>query len=529
MAGRPDFGSLGTGQAGSVSLKFKIPDTLTPEQRKEADRLLGELARMREDNPLSFYKPHAKQAAYHKARTHLKAFLGGNQSGKTTAGLADDLIQAVDRECLPAELQEVKRFEPPFRCRVAAPDFTSTMEGAIFEKLRELAPKSQLRGGSWDKAYDKQRRRLEFANGSWFDFLTYEQDLDKWGSVTLDRVHFDEEPPGEKGRQMYLQARSRVMARRGDICFTMTPEFGMSWMFDEVFERRDEPDVTVVQVATDENTYLAAEAVEEAFSRLSDEEQEYKRKGRFVAFGGLVVNLTDRHFVTTDEMGGEDALLEHVRGLPMVMRIMDPGAAQGAVSWIGVDKDDVMLVFDELYPSGSTENDIDVLVPKILEKDAYYGVEPYELIDPSSRNTAVGRDTGIEDALFAKGLYPTRAKNNRFHSIMQLRRRVAADPPGLVVVRDRCPKTVWEANRWRVAEDENADRVKRGQSGDTFATTGPDHLWDTIRYGALEVVWGPVDEKPRERSHYQATPVYSDFAKFERIKRTDAPSTGALT
>ena len=98
---------------------------------------------------------------------------------------------------------------------------------------------------------------------------------------------------------------------------------------------------------------------------------------------------------------------------------------------------------------------------------------------------------GVEQAYFNEGLFPQRAKNDRFMSVMQLRRRVAANPSGLLIVRDRCPKTVWEARRWRVAEAEADDKVKRGRTGDTFATTGPDHLWDCIRYKAMAQVWGP--------------------------------------
>ena len=48
-------------------------------------------------NPLLKYNPHPKQHEYHCADTRLKGFFGGNQSGKTTAGLVDDIITALVR------------------------------------------------------------------------------------------------------------------------------------------------------------------------------------------------------------------------------------------------------------------------------------------------------------------------------------------------------------------------------------------------------------------------------------------------
>ena len=445
-----------------------------PALFEEALGWLSELDEIKELDPLQLYVPHAKQAVFHGARSKIKAFLGGNQSGKTTAGIADDLIQAVDRECLPERLGPYKRFEPPFLCRIITPDFTSTMEGVIFHKLREWAPRGQLAGGSWEAAYDKSLRKLYFANGSVFDFLTFEQDLDKFGGATLDRVHFDEEPPGGKGRNIYLESRIRVMKRGGDLVFTMTPLMGMSWTFDEVYERRLQGDVTVVQVATDENPHLSRTELEETFSRMSGEEQKARREGRFVHFGGLVVDVDDdRHVV-------DGLTRRHVDDLEVYV-VIDPGAAQGAVLWAGFDRDDVMWCFDELYPSGRQETLVESVASAIGEKNALWGLrEPTYIIDPSARNRTVDGGDGVEAAFHTQGIFPMRGKNDRFASIMQLRRRAAADPPGIRISRD-CPNFRWELGRWRVAEDESMvqERPKRGSGrNDSFATVGPDHLCD---------------------------------------------------
>src|SRR5436190_17333130 len=170
-------------------------ESLSPAQRAEVDEALLDLARLAEANPLVRFIPHAKQATFLQSHDRVKAFLGGNRSGKTTCSIVDDIIQAVDGSCLPARLLPYKKWHGPFHRRIVVPDFTGTLEGVIFQKLREWAPPSQLLGGSWGDAYNKQKRLLHFQNGSWFQFMTFEQELSKLGGAALHRVHCDEEPP----------------------------------------------------------------------------------------------------------------------------------------------------------------------------------------------------------------------------------------------------------------------------------------------------------------------------------------------
>jgi phage terminase large subunit-like protein len=267
---------------------------LSPEEQKEVARLLAELDDLRVQDPLQFFHPHPRQVEFLDSEDPCKAFLGGNRSGKTTAGIVDDIIQAVDRNSLPEHLQQFKKFEPPFFCRIIAPDFVSTMEGVIFHKLREWLPKSQLKGGSWDSAYDKQRRLLNFKNGSRFAFMTFEQELDKFSGAALHRVHYDEEPPEE----IRTENQMRLIDYGGQEMFTMTPLLGISWMYDAIYEKRHLPGFTVVQVDMDDNPHLNQAAKERLLEGLSEEERVARKEGRFVHFGGMVfAEFSDRKHV----------------------------------------------------------------------------------------------------------------------------------------------------------------------------------------------------------------------------------------
>jgi hypothetical protein len=74
---------------------------LPPEKRKEAEAELAKLEQIYGLNPLLTYRPLESQAAYHASPPRSNAFMGGNRSGKTVAGVVDDLIQAVDEEPCP--------------------------------------------------------------------------------------------------------------------------------------------------------------------------------------------------------------------------------------------------------------------------------------------------------------------------------------------------------------------------------------------------------------------------------------------
>jgi hypothetical protein len=83
-----------------------------------------------------------------------KLFLGGNRSGKTTCGIVDDLIQAVDREFVPPWLQPFKHWDRRFKCRIIVPDFTADAAGRRAAEDPRVGPLDQLAGGAFDEAYD---------------------------------------------------------------------------------------------------------------------------------------------------------------------------------------------------------------------------------------------------------------------------------------------------------------------------------------------------------------------------------------
>jgi phage terminase large subunit-like protein len=437
---------------------------LSKDEAREARLLAEEYERRVRDNPLLRYTPHPKQAVFHGSHEPAKCFLGGNRSGKTTAGILDDLIQAVDLESVPESLVPYKVWTPPFYCRIVSPDFTSTMEGVIFQKLREWVPRGQLAGDSWSKAYDKQRRRLSFKNGSWFDFMTFEQDLDKFGGAALHRVHYDEEPP----RLIRQESLMRLIDFGGDELFTMTPLHGMSWMFDEFYdpwERGVLVDAAVVVVDMDDNPYLDAKTKLRVLAGLSEEERAARKGGRFVHFAGLVYGEFRRalHVVPWKEFP---------KGATVVGAI-DPGTRHmAAVVWAYLGVDDDLVVFDEACLQGATVAQVCKQI-KLVERKHELGHLIY-VIDPAARN--VMHQTGRSDQMeyMDHGVITILGQNAVTAGINRVKERLETDR---LHVMANCSTTIEQFRRYRWTTPSRSEHDAKEQ-----VVKRDDHTLDALRY-----------------------------------------------
>lgn len=445
----------------------------------ETRQLLAALESIRVNDPLQFfhvategYPLHPKQHDFLLSNDPLKAFLGGNRSGKTTAGIVDDLIQSVDRDSLPEHLRQYKKWEPPFYCRIVCPDFVSTMEGVIFQKIKEWAPKGQLRGGSWESAYDKQLRKLHFTNGSWWQFLTYEQDLDKHSGAALHRVHFDEEPPED----VWQECQMRLIDFGGDTLLTMTPLLGLSWTYDKVWEKRHLPGYKVVQVDMDDNPHLNQEAKERLLEGLSDEERQARKEGRFVHFAGMVFPEFRDALHTTNPP--ERSFLN---GQSIVVGI-DPGIRWTGICFVAFDDENYALVFDELYLKQQT-------VPQVAEaiqaKLKEWDVAPdFYVIDPSARNRTQINADAVEAEFQRHGIFAVHGQNDRESGILTIKRRLQSSPPSLLVS-NACKELIYEFGRYRIDPKAN----KNDQSAFEVVKVD-DHVLDAMRYALMSRSWG---------------------------------------
>lgn len=459
-------------------------DAATTEQAHDA---LTKLRAKKANSPLEFWMPHEKQQTFLASRRPIKAFLGGNRSGKTTCGIADDVIQAIDRELVPEHLQEYKKWEPPFYCRILAPDFDYYQARIIQPKLRELLPKQALKSGGWAKSYSKEARVLELANGSFFEFMTYKQDLEQMGGSARHRIHYDEEPPEAIRKENMM----RTIDWNGDEIFTMTPLLGMSWMFDIIWERRDsDPDVFVVTVDMDDNPHLSGRAKKRALSGLSDEEREARKHGRFVHFAGLIYGndfQRSTHVIPQIEVPRAQPNGEEKLGKPLVPIYVgiDPGMQyMAAVVYAYVDQDGKIVVFHELALKDST---ISVVADAIKAYNKANEFEPQSYwIDPAAkiRNNHTGRTEQFEYLM--QGIKATLGQNDVMAGINVIKARLQQNPPQLIVSAE-CREIIREFARYRWSTPSHLPEATHKDQ----PVKRDDHLLDALRYLVMSRPRGP--------------------------------------
>jgi phage terminase large subunit-like protein len=507
-----------------MSEEFLDPEEyekLPPAEKKQVDEMFEQYARSVEQNPLLAFHPHAKQHEFLLSDKRYKGFFGGNRSGKTEGSVVNDLIQCCPDETVPDHLKQYKKWHKPINCRIVAPKFNENHEQVIFPKIRELVPKMALKGGTWERAFSKQRRLLTFANGSTIQFLTFEQDVDAHAGAALHLAHFDEEPPGQHGWQIYRETQARLIDYAGDFVLSMTPLLGMSWAYDEFWEKRgkeskpgtwESDKLLIVQVDMDDNPHLSQEAKEEYLAGLTQEERVARKEGKFVHFGGLVYAdfNTDRHLIP-------DPTLEHVAQLDHVIGI-DPGINTTAVVFCGFDKDNSLFVLDELYLHN--ENAIPEAAARLIRaKQAEWGMkDPVFVIDPSARNRASVNADNIEAAYQRAGITTIWGQNEVEAGVFEMKRRLQASPPRLYV-NSRCESWRYEQTRYRV------DTKKEGYK----VVKEDDHLMDATRYVAMYRPMAPPREAPDKVFRSTYIPDYEPPLKEQQFIDVGSEPMGSFS
>ena len=255
------------------------------DQEFNFNDLLSELSQglRGEQNSFYTYKPHGKQVAFHSSVANGRQFLGGNRSGKTVAGINEDIAWALGEHWyfdLP---------KPPIHGRIITVDFKNGANKIIVPKLKEWIPPSKLIEGSWEKSYNGNDHVLTLENGSTIEIMSHEQELDKFAGSARHWVHFDEEPP----QDIFEECKARLVDYNGRWWMTMTPVDGMTWTYDEIYDKRGNGLIDVVEVHQDDNPYLSQEGRETLQAGYNEDQKSVRAAGRYIAVSGLVFQNFD--------------------------------------------------------------------------------------------------------------------------------------------------------------------------------------------------------------------------------------------
>jgi phage terminase large subunit-like protein len=444
---------------------------LSDQEQEAVSVLLGKIEEGANRNPLLFFFPYKEQAEFLASRNRFKWMLGGNRSGKTIITCIDDLIQALDRDAVPEHLLPYKKWEPPFKWRIVAPDFDAIELVIMEEVLKRWCPPGQLLGGSWKTAYNKERRVVRFKNGSLLQFKTYEQAAFNHGGLPLHRVHFDEEPPFD----IYKEGIARLVDYGGDILCSMTPVNGISWMYDKFYVPSTKGLLTnskVLLVDMDMNPHLNEEAKKATLAEYSDEERAARKSGKFVALHGLVYpNFKHDHIIPQVSAVPEGA---------QVYVGIDPGMRHMAAvvfAYQGYDED--LVVFDEIAAKGATADDV---AKMIQEKLAYWSIESkriikpqWYVIDPSARNLMHNTGRSLQDEYARAGVAAFPGQNDVRAGINAVKVRFDHDKLHICA---NAQTTIDEFRTYRWSKPFRASENEAKEA----PVKRDDHLLDALRY-----------------------------------------------
>ena len=433
---------------------------------KEALRTLAEGMRNQVLRPNIYgYNPHEKQVEFHNSIARKRIFLGGNRSGKTVGGGAESVMW------LTGKHPYITTPKPPVRGRCVSVDFINGVEKIVKPEVARWMPASELKGGSWEKAYNKELRILTLENGSTLEFMSMDQDVDKFAGTSRHFIWFDEEPP----RDIYIECLQRLLDTGGSFWITMTPVDGMSsWIYDDLYlKAKEDTDIKVVTVDMGDNPFINWGEANVLLSGLTDEEMEARKKGKFIQIGGLIYKMWDPNIHVKDEFAVPTDWL-HVAA-------MDHGYSNPtAWIWAAVNADGRVVIYDEYYVSGEIVRTHALAVHDINKR--HERVPEYYVGDPSIRNVDPITGTSVLLEYMEYGVPIVLGNNDQKAGLNRVARYLAGvnGVPQLLITRN-CTNLIREIGRLRWSQWANK-KVRADKNSKEEQHKKDDHAADALRY-----------------------------------------------
>lgn len=500
-------------------------------ERQQALAEVALLKRHVEGNPLWRYNPHEGelgwkrrkglpvvggeqrgQLAYHECSStdvYMAAFVAGNRAGKTEAGFVDNLIQILPPGFVPPWLEVYRRhpYVGDYRCRTVCVDIPNALIKVMLPKLRKLVPPAALWKGSWEKAWSERNRMLTFDDGSWWDFLTHDMDIDAYAGTDLDRVQWDEEPPGEKGKQQWDESEVRLTDREGDMRVTMTPLLGLSHVYYQLTtndEPRQDDEVFVVQGSMEHNPFISERQQERLKRKWAKEplKLEARMHGRFVHFEGLVYEefREDRHVVADKAVPRKD---EKAKPSVPIYAAIDPGIDHpAALVFFWLDSEDVAQVFYAEKFSDAIVADIAKLWHGICEEHRF--TPRWTVIDPSARNRNPQTGRNIQQEFSEQGVPTLPGQNARHAGFDRVKERLRTDR---LVIHRSCEQLIDEFKNYRWKRPRTSQTEEQPQ-GQVIKTN--DDLLDALRYGLMSMPVKAAQDEPETEDVSPAQQAFRD-------------------
>lgn len=556
---------------------------LPEDMREEAYARIQQLKRGLTGNPMWTVLPHEGELGYKRKMgepitgresrgqvefleldplgVFLAAVVASNRFGKTHINIIAAAIQTLPRAFVPPWLLKYKVLDPEnrdVRMRFIGPDKDRWRDRSCVPKMRQLLPPSALWGGSFDKAWKHREGILHFADGSWWDFLTHDMELDAFASVELDSVRIDEEPTGEVGERQYAESVRGLIDRAGTVRITLTPVEGIGWLADELSDEQGEPrkdlEAYCVTGSIDHNPHISTQGIEQAKKVWAKRPGEYEARvhGHWTYREGLIFSEFRRKLEPAGHLRAERPLRHPSEPAPRdymtgewkvpVFEALDPGINEDhpfafSVAFLNDETTDPFGragVLEVFFCFKSPDLTVEQQAAIVKEARAVFGYTPtFTVMDPASavqRNQESGKQ--LIEVWRENGIYPVTGQNSRPLTYDNLRTRLKGDvkpgePPDPVTATYR----VWTGTPDELLGDELVKYRWKRQTKRVEDVAAPapiklnDDLIDTQRYMVTRIPFWMNGNKPIEDSmpaiitHPQRELLKAQLARMRRGNR----------
>ena len=468
-------------------------EALSEEELLQLSQDLSILETESRRNPIAYYCPnHIGQGPFHLSSARTRILLGGNRSGKTTAGSCEAIAHALGvrpwlKEDDPGYLVRLaggRKIPVPNTGTVCGESYKISVDRVLWPTLSEWFPKDFIRNAV--KNQQGVVDTVEFTNGSRIRFMTYNQQPKEFEGFKAHWAWYDEPPP----HGIYISNERSLVDYGGRSWFTLTP-VRQPWIWSElVSQEGEDPTIEVFRMSIWDNArenggYLEREFIEYYLSKLPEEERKSRETGEFLHLQGRVFPewLPKRPFwIPYEQM----KLKTH---WPRVMAIDPHPRKPVACLWVAISPDtDLWYAYRELYdPKLKTVHE---LSEKIYELERGEPV-PFRIIDPSSQENERTADSSVFETFADHGIFCELAqRSDKDGRRKKLKEKLRLDSvyqvPGLITL---APP---------LGSPSNHDR-SRGDGG-----------CPRLRYEFLNHVWDEWSPAARDRHDPKPEPLKKD-------------------
>ena len=330
---------------------------LSPDINRKLELLREQKKRLR-FNRIDQYDPYPYQQQFHETGkdSNQRLLMAANRIGKSFCGAAE---MSYHLRGIYPDWWKGRRYDQPITAWAGGVSNETTRDIVQAELLGSPDDPDAFGSGAIPKNYIIKTERkpgvpnaksvalIRHVSGgnSSLHFKAYEMGVEKWQGRSVDVVWLDEEP----SRDIYSQAVTRTLDRRGMVYMTFTPEAGMTETV-AAFMNRIQPGQSLVNATWDDASekiksmkgqqgHLSEVVMEQILSAYSPHEREMRRYGRPSIGSGLIFPV-DEEKIIIDPI----AIKDH---WPRIAAIDFGWDHPTAVVWCAVDRDeDVFYVYD---------------------------------------------------------------------------------------------------------------------------------------------------------------------------------------